>query len=66
MIPGVQDPDSSPQAFRRASGQSQSLDEWQNMYSYDIVRTTAGFRGVIMGLKAFMIRFQNPMVVSTA
>jgi hypothetical protein len=27
--------------------------------------TVVGFRGVIMGLKASVIRFQNPMVVPT-
>jgi hypothetical protein len=35
-------------------------------YSYDTIGTTAGFRGVIMGLKVSMIRFQNPAVVPTA
>jgi hypothetical protein len=46
-------------------GQSRSLDGWQNRYSYDIAGTTVGFEGVIMGLKASIIKFQNPTVVPT-
>jgi hypothetical protein len=41
------------------------LEGRQNRYSYDIVGTTMGFEGVIMGLKTSMIRFQNPVVVLT-
>jgi hypothetical protein len=59
----IQDPDSSPQAFRRVGGWSRSLEGWQNRYSYDTTGTVVGFGGVIMGLKACMIRFRNHTVV---
>jgi hypothetical protein len=64
-VPGVQDPNSNPQAFRRGGGQGRSLVGWQNRYSYDTVGTTAGFGSVIMGLKASIIRFWNLTVVLT-
>jgi hypothetical protein len=59
----VQDPGSSHQAFCRVGGQSRSIDGWQNGYSYDILGTIAGFRKIMMGPKASMIRFRNPTVV---
>jgi hypothetical protein len=49
MLPRVLDPDSSPQAFRRAGGRSHSLDGRQ--YSYVIAGVTTGFCGEAMGLK---------------
>jgi hypothetical protein len=42
MVLGVIYPDSSPQTFHQAGGQSWSPVGWQNRYSYDIVRATAG------------------------
>jgi hypothetical protein len=48
---GVQDPDSSPGAFRRAGGRSRSLVGWQNKYSFLTTSTTVGFGGEAMGLK---------------
>jgi hypothetical protein len=65
MVLKVQDPDSSPSAFYQAGGQSQSLDEWQNGYSFDTVGTVVRFRKMITRPKASMIRFQNPIVVPT-
>jgi hypothetical protein len=63
IVPEVQDPDSSPRAFRPAGGRSWSFDEWQNRYSYETVRIATGFGSVIIGLKASIIRSQNPVVV---
>jgi hypothetical protein len=48
----LQDLDSSPRAFRRASGPSRSLDERQNRYSYVTMGTAVGFFGEAMGLKS--------------
>jgi hypothetical protein len=65
VVPGVQDPDSCPRAFHRSGGQSWPLDGWQHRYSHDTARTTMGFRNMITGPKASMIRFWNPAVVPT-
>jgi hypothetical protein len=50
VVPRVLDADKSPRAFRRAVGQSRSLDERQNRYLYDTLIIVVGFRGVIMEL----------------
>jgi hypothetical protein len=51
MVPGVQVPDSSHRAFRRAGHRSHSLDGRQNRYSYVTTCTATGFSGEAMGLK---------------
>jgi hypothetical protein len=51
MILGVQDPDSSPRAFRRVGGQGHSLDGGQSRYSYITMGTVVGFDFKAMGLK---------------
>jgi hypothetical protein len=48
---GVQDPDSSPRAFRRVGGRGHSLDGRHNRYLYVTTGTAAGFGGEAMGLK---------------
>jgi hypothetical protein len=45
----VLDHDSSPRAFHRAGGRSQSLDSRQNRYSYVIVGAITEFNGEAMG-----------------
>jgi hypothetical protein len=50
-IPGVQDPDSRPRAFRGAGDRSRSLDGRQNRYLYVTAGTAAGFGGEAMELK---------------
>jgi hypothetical protein len=47
----VQDPDSSPRAFRRVGGWSHSLDGRQNRYPYVTMGATARLDGVAMRLK---------------
>jgi hypothetical protein len=51
MVPGVLDPDSSPQAFRRVGGRSRSLNNMQNRYSYVTTGAITGFDGEAVGLK---------------
>jgi hypothetical protein len=51
MVPGVQDPDSSPWAFRRAGGQGRSFIGRQIRYSYVITGIAAWFDGEAMGLE---------------
>jgi hypothetical protein len=51
VVPGVQDTDSRPRAFRRAGGCHRSLDGRQNSYSYVTMGTATGFGGEAMGLK---------------
>jgi hypothetical protein len=65
VIPGVQDPNSSPRAFCQAGGQSRLPIGWQNRYSYGTVGMTTDFRNLNMGPKASMIKFWNPTVVCT-
>jgi hypothetical protein len=49
MVPGVQDPDSHPQAFHRAGGQGCSLDGRQNRYSCVTTSTSTRLGGKAMG-----------------
>jgi hypothetical protein len=42
-VPGVQDSNSSPRAFRQAGSQSWSLVGWQNGSSHGTMRATMGF-----------------------
>jgi hypothetical protein len=51
MVARVQDPDSSPRAFRRMGGQGRSLDRRHNSYSYVTTGTTTGFGGEAVGLE---------------
>jgi hypothetical protein len=64
VVPRVLDPDSRPQAFRRAGGQSHSLNGRQHRYSYDTTGIAAGFEGVIMGIRPLLVlkkcRFHVP------
>jgi hypothetical protein len=57
MVLRVQDPNSSPQAFCQVGGQSQSSIGWQNRYSYGSTGMTVGVENMIMGSKAFMVKF---------
>jgi hypothetical protein len=50
-VPRVLDPNSSPQSFHRAGGQSRSFDGRQNSYSYGTMGIAATFGGVAMGLR---------------
>jgi hypothetical protein len=65
MVPGVQDPNNSPRAFRKAGGRSWSPVGWQDRYSHGTVGMAAGLGNMTMGPKAPMTSFQNPMAVPT-
>jgi hypothetical protein len=51
VVRGVQDPDSSPRAFRRAGGRSHSVNRRYNRCSYVTMGTATGFGGEAMGIK---------------
>jgi hypothetical protein len=59
MVLRVQNPNSSPQAFCQVGGQNQSPIGWQNRYSYGTTGMTVGVGNMIMGSKAFMVKFSK-------